>query len=49
VKEILRLTSEGVDVVFDGIGGPYLAFPQGSPSWREGSGLWPPSSYAGDD
>src|SRR5256885_5301378 len=41
VKEIHRLTSEGVDVVFDGIGGPhYVAFPQGSPSWRECRGLW---------
>ena len=42
VKEIHRLTSEGVDVVFDPHRWcPPLAFPQGSPSWREGGGLWP--------
>jgi NADPH:quinone reductase-like Zn-dependent oxidoreductase len=41
VKEIHRLTSEGVDVVFDSIGGTHIwRFPQGSPSWRDGSGLW---------
>ena len=42
VKEIHRHTGEGVDVVFDPIGGTHsLAFPQDSPSWREGGGLWP--------
>ena len=42
VKEIHRLTGEGVDAVFDPIGGSaYVAVPQGSPSWGEGGGLWP--------
>ncbi len=41
VEEIHRLTSEGVDVVFDGLGGAHMAVPQGAPSWWKGRGLWP--------
>ncbi len=41
VKEIHRLTSEGVDAVFDPHRWrPPLAFPRGSSSGREGGGLW---------
>ena len=42
VKEIHRLTGEGVDAVFDPHRWqPPLAFAPGSPSWRKGGGLWP--------
>jgi NADPH2:quinone reductase len=42
VKEIHRLTGEGVDVVFDGIGGAHIwRSPQGSPSCWASRGLWP--------
>jgi NADPH:quinone reductase-like Zn-dependent oxidoreductase len=42
VKEIRRLTSEGVDVVFDGIGGTHMWRSRNAlRPWREGSGLWP--------
>jgi hypothetical protein len=42
VEEIHRLTSEGVDVVFDSMGGTHIwRSRKGSASWRDSSGLWP--------
>ena len=41
VKEIHRLTGEGIDAVFDGIGGSHIwRSRKALPSWRDGSGLW---------